>query len=87
MCNYDAEIDILIAQRGDCTNEHKNDKKVAPEQYKERICERMILEGYRNKIPESCWTIETFADAKRKIKKTYDCRYCLQFISYQRYKI
>lgn len=62
--NYDAEIDILIAQRGDCTNEHKNDKKVAPEQYKERICERMILEGYRNKIPESCWTIET-ADAKK----------------------
>lgn len=58
------KIDILIAQRGDCTSENKNSRKVSVEQYENRIKERMILEGYEKHISMDCWTIET-ADAKR----------------------
>lgn len=61
--NKNIKLNILIAQRGDCTEENKNKKVVTPEQYKERIIERMILEGYKKGIPESLWEIN-IADAK-----------------------
>lgn len=62
--NHNFEIKILIAQRGDCTNENKNSKVVSVQQYKDRIKERMILEGYEKSIPSDCWEIE-IADAKK----------------------
>lgn len=62
--NHNYKLDILIAQRGDCTSENKNNKVVSVQQYVDRISERMILEGYENNIPESCWSIQ-IADAKK----------------------
>ena len=61
--NRNIKLNILIAQRGDCTEENKNNKVVTPEQYKARIIERMILEGYKKDISESLWEIN-IADAR-----------------------
>ena len=62
--NRKFHVNILIAQRGDCTNEDKNRKVVSIEQYERRMKERMILEGYEKNIPSECWTIQT-ADARK----------------------
>lgn len=73
-------INILIAQRGDCTNENKNNKVVSVEQYERRIKERMILEGYEKNISGDCWTIQT-ADAKKDERLMMADTVCNSFLT------
>lgn len=58
------KLHILIAERGDCTSDNKNKRKVTVEQYRSRIEERILLEGYKKNIDTESWEIEV-QDAKK----------------------
>lgn len=74
------EINILIAQRGDCTDQNRTNRPVSVQQYTDRIKERLILEGYEKNIPEKCWNIE-IADAKKDFRLMIADVICNSFLT------